>query len=180
MNAFDVILVLIVVVSTIAGLAKGLVREVFSLAGVLLGILLALIFGPGLSLFLERWIPYESAAYAAAFVLVFLLTMVAAALVAALVTKVLSVANLGFYNRLLGGAFGFVRGAVIGLVLILGLTLFLDADSPLVRESRLTPQLAWGARGLAPLLPETIRGVLLDRLDRLSEPAGADAEDVTI
>ena len=73
MNAFDVILVLIVVVSTIAGLAKGLVREVFSLAGVLLGILLALIFGPGLGLFLGRWIPYESAAYAAASVLAVML-----------------------------------------------------------------------------------------------------------
>jgi membrane protein required for colicin V production len=179
MNAFDVILVLIVAVSTIAGLAKGLVREVFSLVGVLLGILLALVLSADLSVFLGRWIPYESAAYAAAFILVFVLTMVAAAIVAALVTKVLTVANLGFYNRLLGGLFGLVRGAVIGLVLMLGITLFLDADSPLVRDSRLAPQLAWSARGIAPLLPESVRGVLLDRLDTLDRRHEA-GESVTI
>jgi membrane protein required for colicin V production len=94
--------------------------------------------------------------------------MIVTAIVAVLITKVLDFAQLGFYNRLLGGAFGLLRGAAIGLVLILGLTLFLDAESPLIRESRLAPRLAWGARGIAPLLPGTIRAVLLDRLDALS------------
>ena len=167
MNSFDVVLLLIVALSLGAGLMKGLVREVFSLVGVILGILLALILSPQITPLLGRWIPYENAAYAVAFLLIFIATMLLTSLLAHLFTKVLDVASLGFYNRLLGGAFGFARGVLIGLILALGLTLFLDPGSPFLTESRLTPRLAWGARALAPLLPENTREVLLDRLDEL-------------
>lgn len=166
MNGLDVILLIIVGVSVGAGMMKGLVREVLSLVGVLLGILLALILSPGIAPHLYRWIPYEGAAYAAAFVLVFTGTMIATGLVGVLVTKVLDFAQLGFANRLLGGVFGLIRGALIGLVLVLGLTLFMEPASPFLGESRIVPHLAWGARGLAPLLPEGPRQLLLDRLDR--------------
>jgi len=173
MNPFDIILLVILVVSLIAGLAKGLVREVFSLAGVLLGILVAFLGASSLADVLGRWIAYESAAYAAAFVLLFVVTMVVAGILGILLTKVLDLASLGFLNRLLGGAFGLARGFLIGLVLALGLTLFLDADAPLLRDSRFVPDLAGGARVLAPLLPEGPRRVLLDRLDILERRSNA-------
>jgi hypothetical protein len=72
--------------------------------------------------------------------------------------------------------FGLVRGALIGLVLTLGLTLFLDPGTSFLTESRITPHLARGARLLAPLLPDGTREVLLDRLDALPE----EPREVTI
>lgn len=169
MNSFDVVLLLIMALSMGTGLMKGLVREVFSLVGAILGILIALILGPQLTPFLERWIPYESAAYAVAFLLVFIAVLLATSLVGALLTKVLDVAHLGFYNRILGGTFGFIRGVIIGLILAIGLTLFLDPGTAFLTESKLTPRLAWGARVLAPLLPEHPREVLLERLEYLPQ-----------
>lgn len=167
MNSFDVVLLLIMALSLGAGLMKGLIHEVFSLVGVILGILIALILGPQLTPVLGRWIPYESAAYAAAFLLIFIGVLLATSLVGALLTKVLDVAHLGFYNRVLGGAFGFIRGVLIGLILAIGLTLFLDPGTEFLTESKITPRLAWGAKVLAPLLPEHPRKVLLERLEDL-------------
>jgi membrane protein required for colicin V production len=151
----------------LAGVLKGLIREVFSLAGVLLGIILALVFSPQLSVFLERWIPFENAAYGAALFLIFTLTLLASTLLAHLLTKVIEVASLGFLNRLLGGLFGILRGGLIGLILVLGLTLILDPGHDILVSSRVTPYLALGARALAPVLPGSIREGLLERLDAL-------------
>lgn len=178
MNPFDIILVIIVAVSLIAGFIKGLVREVFSLAGVLLGILVAFLGAGSLGHYLGRWIAYESAAYAAAFVLLFVGTMVVAGILGIVLTKVIDLASLGFLNRLLGGAFGLARGFLIGLVLALGLTLFLDPNAPLLRDSRFVPDLAGGARILAPLLPEVPRRVLLERLDILERRSAAPTVEI--
>ena len=167
MNALDVVLLVVIGVSVTMGLLKGLVREVFALVGVVLGIALALLLAPRLGLALERWIEIPSASYAAALLLVFVLTLGAVALAAHLVTKLIEIAQLGFVNRLLGGAFGILRGGLIGLVLVLGLTLFLDGDAPLLSGSQIAPVIAEGAKTIAPLLPDEPRRVFLERLGDL-------------
>ena len=174
MNLFDLLIILIVGISFLVGIRKGLVYEIFALVGVFLGILIALIVSPRLVPFFVRWIPFEAASYALGFLLVFVATMLLTGVVANLLTKALNIVHLGFYNRLLGGAFGLGRGVIIGLIVTLGLALFLEPDSTVLAESRVTPRLAWGARVLAPLLPEGIREMLLDRLDRLP----GDAEEI--
>lgn len=178
MNNLDILLLLIVALSVLAGLLKGLIREVFSLAGVLLGIILALVFSPQLSEFLGRWIPYENAAYGAALFVIFTLTILASTLLAHLLTKVLEVAKLGFMNRLLGGAFGILRGGLIGLIVVLGLTLILDPGHEVLKGSRVTPYLALGAKALAPLLPERTRDGLLERLEALPGIGEGDREEL--
>jgi MFS family permease len=71
----------------------------------------------------------------------------------------------------------------VATLMALGLTLFLDTETPLLARSRLTPHLVRGGRILAPLLPEDIRRVFLERIDQLpvpSPPALEDPEPVTI
>ncbi len=178
MNNLDILLLLVAGLSVVAGLMKGLIREVFSLAGVLLGIILALIFSPQLSVFLGRWIPYENAAYGAALFVIFTLTIVAATLLSHVLTKVIEVASLGFVNRLLGGLFGAVRGALIGLIIVLGLTLILDPGHDILASSRVTPYLALGARAVAPVLPADVRESLLRRLDLLPRIGEGDGDEM--
>jgi membrane protein required for colicin V production len=167
MNELDIAVLAIVAVSVVAGLLKGLVREIISLAGVLFGILLALILAPALSESVARWIQHAAAAYAVAFIVVFTATLVLATLIGTILNRVIGFAHLSFLNRTLGGLFGLARGTLIGLVIVLGLTLFLDRSAPLMAESRLLPRMVWGARVMAPLLPEGPRDVLLERLDYL-------------
>lgn len=172
MNVLDIAIVIILGVSIAYGLIKGLVKEVFSLAGVLIGLFLAFLLAPQVGAVLERWIHVESAAYAVAMIVVFVLALIGVAIVSHLVTKFLEFAHLGWANRLLGGGFGVIRGGVIGLVLVLVLALFVDEHSPLLADSTLAPLLALGARIMAPLLPEGPRDLLLERLDDLGSMSG--------
>jgi len=175
MNELDVALLAVIAVSVVAGLLKGLVREIISLVGVLVGILLALLLAPSASLTVARWIHHDVAAYAVAWVAIFVATLVLATLIGAALNRVIGFAHLSFANRVLGGLFGLARGMLIALVIVLGLTLFLDQSAPLLADSRVLPRMVWGARLMAPLLPEQPRQVLLDRLDYLPElPEGAE------
>lgn len=173
MNVLDVALLVILGISVAAGLWKGLIREIMALAGVLAGVLVAFAFSPRLAPELERWIHNQSAAYAASLVLLFVLTLIVAGLLGYLLTKVVELAQLGFANRLLGGAFGVLRGVIIGIFLVLGLTLFVEPSSPILARSAVVPYLAWGARILSTFLPQDTRETLIERLDRLPEEHGA-------
>lgn len=167
MNGYDIFLLAIVAASIAMGLVRGFVREVFSLAGVVLGVVIALIAGPGLSEHLRRVIPSDGASFAAAFLVLFFATLIVMSVLGTLLTKVLDLAHLGMPNRLLGGVFGLLRGVLISLVITLGLTLFLSEDSTILTHSRIVPHVAFGTRLLAPLLPSHVEEILIDRLDHL-------------
>ena len=104
------------------------------MGGVVVGVLLALMFSPALKDQLVQWIPVESAAYAAAFVIIFILVSIAAEVLTRFLTKVLKFAKLNFANRVLGAAFGLLRGVVIGTILAMGVSMFLDADHPWIHH----------------------------------------------
>lgn len=167
MSGYDIFLIAVVAVSMAMGLIRGFVREMFSLAGVVLGVVLALIASPALSENLRRVIPSDSASFAAAFLIIFFATLIVMSVLGVLLTKVLDIARLGFPNRLLGGGFGLVRGVLTALVITLGLTLFLSEDSSLLRRSRLVPHVAFGTRLIAPLLPSEVEEILIERIDHL-------------
>ncbi len=180
MNVLDLFLLLLVGISVVAGLMKGLVREIFALVGVLAGVVLALVLSPSLAPRLEHWIHNAPADYAVSLILIFAVTMLGVGLIAHLISKVIELAQLGFANRLLGGLFGLVRGAIMGLVLVLGLTLFLEPSAPILAGSTLLPYLSWSARAMAPLLPEGPRVVLLDRLERLPAEHRPGGSPITV
>jgi membrane protein required for colicin V production len=166
-NVLDVVLILVIVGSLAAGLIKGLVSELISMAGVIGGIVLGLEWGPGLAVRLGRWVHPSAAAQTVGFVAVFLGVLIVAAFLAWGIGKLVSASPLSPGNRVAGGLFGLVRGFLLALIAVLGLALFLDAETPVLRDSRLTPLLGSGARVLAPLLPEAPRGILERQLDRL-------------
>ncbi len=172
MNVLDIAILLILAFSVGSGLIKGLVKELFSLIGVVLSVLVALLVAPRFGLYLERWIEVESASYATALLLLFLGTLLVVAILGQLLTRLIEFAHLGFVNRLLGGAFGLVRGVLVGLIVLVGLTLVLDAQTPLLATSRLAPFFAQAGRHIAPLLPEGPRAVLLERIEGLPEGLG--------
>lgn len=169
MNPLDVAIIIIALLSVASGLWKGIVREVLSLGGVVLGILAGLLFGGQLGKGLERWIPNEAAAYAVAMVLVFVLVLLGTELIARLITGIIKMVKLGFANHLLGGAFGLLRGFLIGAVIVLGLGLFLDPGHEVLAESKTVPVLAWGSGVLSELMPEDIRAKFDEQLEELRE-----------
>ncbi len=117
MNWLDIILLIFLIVSVVGGIAAGLIKSVFSLAGLIIGVVLAGRLYPGLANALS-FISNEKAANIVAFAIIFIIVIVIAAVLGAIITKIVSAMMLGCINRLGGGILGFFIGAIfLGAIL---------------------------------------------------------------
>lgn len=116
MTWVDYTVIAVLVVSIAWGAWRGLVHEVFSLAGWIMAFLAGNLFAAPLSEMLPAAMRPELRVIVA-FVTVFVATLVAAALIAALITKFVTVSVLHSLNRWLGALFGLLRGLLIVVVL---------------------------------------------------------------
>ena len=116
MTWLDYTVITVLVVSIAWGAWRGLVHEVFSLAGWIMAFLAGNLFAAPLSDLLPAAMRPELRVIIA-FVALFIGTLVVAALMAALVTKFVKVSVLHSLNRWLGALFGLLRGLLIVIVL---------------------------------------------------------------
>jgi len=156
----DWIAVVLVVVSMLLGLLRGLVFEVVLLAGWIAAFLCA----QWLADDVGRWLPFgEPAAtwrYAAGFVLVFVAVAFSVGLVAALTRKLVTAIGLRPVDRVLGGVFGVARGALALLAVAVVVQLLALSDSAWWHGSRSAIVLDAALQGLKPALPEKLASYL--------------------
>lgn len=154
MPVLDWIFVAVLVISLVVGAWRGLVYELLSLTNWIVAFVLAQWLAPDVAHHLPLAGATEVVRYAAAFVLVFVVALFAGGLVAFLVRKLVAAVGLRPVDRVLGAAFGLVRGVVVllALAVVAGMT-------PLVKS--LWWQESTGAgitvvvlKGLKPVLPE--------------------------
>jgi membrane protein required for colicin V production len=111
-------------VSTLLGVWRGVVKEILSLVVWILSFGLGLWFAPDMLSICQRLTDNPTMQVNAAFLIVFFLALVLGMLLHFLLMMVVGQADITPMNRGLGGVFGFFRGVVfnIVLVLILGMT----------------------------------------------------------
>lgn len=119
MGGIDLFLLLLLLASLVLGLWRGLVYEVLSVAGWVLAFFLAQWYAADAAALLPLGSTAEPLRYAAGFAVVFVATAFAAAFVAWLVKKGIETVGLRPVDRVLGAAFGVVRGVVILLAIAL-------------------------------------------------------------
>ena len=95
------------------------------------------------------------------FASIFLGTLIVGALVIWGVQKLVKFAKVQWFDRLLGAAFGFIRGWILGSVVFLALTSF-DLQSERVRGSQLAPYYLPGARIIALATPHDLKTRFMD------------------
>jgi membrane protein required for colicin V production len=112
-GTLDWIFLAVLLLSMLIGLWRGLVVEVLSVLGWIAAFVVAQMFATTVG----QWLPMQGDVpqlrYAAGFVLAFIGTLMASTLLAWLVRKMLASVGLSGLDRLLGAAFGLVRGAII-------------------------------------------------------------------
>jgi len=118
------------------------------------------------SFFVAQWfapelaarLPVQSAAdpvrYAAAFVLIFIASVFAAGLLAFLLKKLVAAVGLAPVDRVLGAAFGVLRGVVLLLAATVVIDMTALKSSDWWRESKGAPVLAATLKAIKPVLPE--------------------------
>ena len=157
-NGFDWMLVLIVGFSMGLGFRRGLVRTVMGLAGFVGGFLLA----AGNYTRLGDWIrdthmiASTSTARILAFLLIVVLVAIGAELIARVAQKTIHAVGLGLVDRSMGAGFGFIRGCLIGIALLLIPTTFAP-QSKAITCSVLSPYLFAAAHDVSFLVPQYLQ-----------------------
>jgi membrane protein required for colicin V production len=159
MNWLDAVLLFIIALAVIHGFRKGLSRQVIGLVSVVVAIVLGLWTYGIAGHWLEPYVSSPRAAKFAGFALVFIGVMIAGGIVGYVVHKFLKFTGLSFFDRLLGAAFGVVRGTLIAVALILGIMAFSAEGKPpaSVVDSRVAPYAVHAARVFAAMAPHEMR-----------------------
>ena len=111
MSWLDIVIIVILIIPTFMGFKAGIVKMLFSIAGIIVGIILAGQFSDSLAGLLT-FIADPGWAKVAAFVIILVVVMVIAAVLAAVIKWALSAVLLGWVNRLGGAVLGFIVGAL--------------------------------------------------------------------
>lgn len=127
MNWLDIVILVLIIISTLIGLRIGIIKAVLSLAGVIAGIILAGRYHAALA---ERlsFIPQANLAKIVAFAIILVGVMLITAVIARLMNWLISAVMLGWLNHLGGAVFGFVFGAILCSALLAIWAKFMGAE----------------------------------------------------
>jgi membrane protein required for colicin V production len=125
MNLFDWFLIVILAFSTIAAFVRGFLQELFSLGGLIVGILLAAWNYHSFAPLLNRFISDPAAANVVAFLLIAIGVMILCTIAGKVLSRTADAIGLGFFDRLFGACFGFARGCLIGVAIMMAAAAFL-------------------------------------------------------
>jgi len=169
MNALDIAIIIFILIFVIRGLTKGFVKEVASLGGFVLAILVGLRFyTPAASLLQEAFGPSRFMS-AIGFGILFFATLFIISWIGSLLSKAVSSSgSLSGINRLLGLLFGAVKGGLLVVVCVFLLVHLLGTSHPLVTNSQLAPLALKGAEWGLKKLPKDLSKTLAEKRASIS------------
>lgn len=159
MNWLDVVLGLILSLSFIAAAWNGLSREVVRLLALGGGIVAGMWWYEDLAIHLRPYIENAEMAFFAAFLSIVVGSLVAGAIVARILGKLLHWTGLRWFDRLLGAAFGLVRGLLVATAVVLAVVAFQPTagSADTIAGSRLAPWVLHGASAATAMAPYDLR-----------------------
>lgn len=158
MNWIDWLLLLVVGASVLSGFMTGFARVVVGFVATILGILCGFWFYGIAAGYVIDYVSSRAVANLIGFFVIFVGILVLGAMVGYILVKLFKWAGLSWLDRLLGGAFGLVRGAVIAVALVTVLMAFSPSPPPgSVAGSKWMSHLASISNILAAMTPREIK-----------------------
>lgn len=177
MNWLDVVLGLVLIVSTFSGLAKGMARMVIGFAATVIGLVGGLLFYGEAGDFIKGWVSSEAIANLLGFFVIFFGCLVIGALMAKAAALLFKWVGIGWLDRLIGGGIGFVRGMLVSAVIVMLLVAFSVKPPPgSVANSFLAPYVIEFSGFLARLAPRGLHDSFFQSYDKIREVWGQPAK----
>jgi membrane protein required for colicin V production len=162
-NGFDWIVIAVLMLSTALALRRGLVRAIFGIFGLVCGFKLAGWYYTDVGEWINhyRLITSVSAARIVAFLLIATVAALGFEMAGWSVQKTLRAVGLSFLDRTLGVAFGFARGCLIAIALLLVTSNFAP-QSQAITTSVTSPYLFALAHDVSFLVPQYLQQRMAD------------------
>jgi membrane protein required for colicin V production len=169
-NWFDVVLALILLWSAVAGLRAGFARVVIGIIATIIGFIAGFWFYRIPAATLMSWVATPVVADVLGFLVIFLGVILIGSLIAALLSRLFRWIGLSWFNHLLGGVAGFLRGAIFIAAVLDVLVAYSPSPTPdFIAESRLVPYASQVSEWLADLAPRELKDSFNEQMENLKQ-----------
>lgn len=178
----DGVVFVVILISAMLAMVRGFVREVLSVASWALAAAAAFFFYKSLLPFVEPYIANKNVAIIATAAGIFFVALIIASYIAMKISDFVIDSRVGLLDRIMGFAFGVVRGLLLVVIAFAFLSWILSDRQPAwVANAQSAPILKSLADKLVAALPEDIEKTIQDRLHGTGEdntaPVDAPADD---
>ena len=171
MNAFDIVVIVIISFCLIRGAFKGLIGEVSGIIGVVAAFYGAYTYYPMITVYAQKWIENTGVRNILAFFIIFCAILIVVGLVSLLIRKILNLVFLGWVDRTFGLVFGAAKGVLIVSVIFIMMTSFFPENSKFLTTSKLSPYIAKVSEAMTVFISKNSRKDFLEKLDKLLKDA---------
>ena len=166
MTAADWLIVAVIVLNVIAAAVQGFFAEVLSLAGLVIGYIVAAWQYQRLAAWLMSFLKSDLLADIFAFLIIFFAVLILFAIAARVARKLMKEIGLSGFDRFLGALLGVVKGGLVVAVVLMGMTAFTPTSRAL-ENSQLAPYFLVVGRAAIWVAPSALRARFYEGLDFL-------------
>jgi len=170
LNWIDLVLILLIASSVLAGLSSGFARAGVGFAAMIVGMFCGFWFYGIAAAYVIDYVNSRAIANLIGFFVILTLVLVIGAVVGLILGKLFKWAGLSWLDRLLGGAFGIVRGFIIAAAVATVLVAFAPSPPPpSVVNSRFLPYVINVSDVLAAMTPREIKDSFYAAKDKVKD-----------
>jgi membrane protein required for colicin V production len=166
MTAADWLIVAVIVLSIISAVVQGFFAEALSMAGLVVGYIVAAWKYPGLSDWFMTFLKNAWLADIVSFLIIFFVILLVFNIAARLARKLMKAAGLSGFDRFMGALLGVVKGVLVVTVVLMGLTAF-TPTSTMLKRSVLAPYFLVVGRAAVWVAPAGLRARFNEGLEFL-------------
>ncbi len=176
MNWIDVILISVLALTSILGVIKGLVKQVFGLLAGIIGLILALGFYSQVSWIYLRFVSNEVVANFLGFLTIFLAVLCLGWVSSYCLSKFIK-GPLKLLNNILGGGLGLLKGILICGVVVFALLVF-PISKKALKESALSPVCLQMTRAMISLIPQELKEKFKEAYQEITRRVEKDGKKI--
>jgi membrane protein required for colicin V production len=166
MTTADWLIVVVVLLSMIGAALQGFFAEALSMAGLIIGYIVAAWQYQRLAAWLMSFLKSELLANIFGFLIIFFAILIVFGIAGRVARKVMKAAGLSGFDRFLGALLGIVKGGLVVAVVLMGMTAF-TPTSKMLENSQLAPYFLVVGRAAIWLAPSALRARFYEGLDFL-------------
>ena len=167
MNSLDLTIILIMSVAVTISTFRGGVRELFSLAAVIIGFIFAAHYYKYTSENFIRLTSHPSVNNIIAFLAIYIFAAVLVSFIGGRVTHMVKKSKLNALDHILGTVVGSLKGIVVCSLIVYALMVFLPAKSKVFTESKAFPYMSQLSEAVSPIGPQFFRDEFGKKLEEI-------------